>query len=757
MLKSYSKHNRELTKLIILFVINCLLSSETLYAQTNNFKLGKSNQSIGTNRENMRTNNYKVGQFGWLSAAIQEQHPEFYYPSFTDYNAAGWFILDPHNVGRGDFDGDGKQDLMISWAIFPHTIERNVRATFTVLLNNGDGSLRYAPEIFENDTTLRRFFCYRAAVADFNMDGRDDIVAGSMGMIKRNPDGTYTNKFEPIPLALSTPEGKLKDASGNIEGQEKGGLPKDFSFAHDLAVGDVSGDGAPDIYQGKILLINNGKGFFKNLTDSLQGEMRPNSAYLMSSAIGDLNNDGIGDIVAAYSDGAPNNESGYIMMSKNGDKSFKKRELIKLPPGIFSPGNNKFNFTTLCDIDNNGFKDIIIAVTRANPYYEGRKIQVIMNKGNGLFVDETNIRVKSKDYLEKAHGEGSLYVADVNNDGQMDIIHSSKDQETHGVTIYLNKGGILEVMDDSVLAWVQNWQIKGFENLRNPNSYNKSEKMYPLDLDGKGGIDFISLVTKPHMVWPPIEATEFIFYSILSLGNCKATKPLFDKTNFSFCTGDSLKLSISNFNKGDSLFWNTNNKIEAAQSKTKYFRNTDKLFVTLKDSMGCTATSDTISLIRNSLPATPTITKDSGNNLVSTSTFGNLWYKDGVATSDTTQIIKPSLTGTYSVKSIQNGCYSLLSSSYYYVITGISELEDGKYIKFFPNPTQESIEISHNLNDLKTVNISLYDSNGRILLGRSDIMDGQRISLQGLQNGVYLVRLFSSDGKNNVVSKIIKL
>lgn len=757
MQESNFKFSRGITYIVILFVIDCILTTGKIHAQTNNFKLGKSNQTLGGNREYMRTNNYKVGPFGWLSAAIQEKHPEFYYPTFTDYNAAGWFILDPHNVGRGDFNGDGKQDLVISWSIFPHTIERNVRATFTVLLNNGDGSLRYTPEIFENDTTLRRFFCYRVATADFNMDGRDDIVAGSMGMIKRNPDGTYTNKFEPIPLALSTPDGKLKDASGNIEGQETGGLPKDFSFAHDLAVGDVNGDGVPDIYQGKILLINDGKGFFRNLTDSLPNEMRPNFAYLMSSVIGDLNNDGIGDMVAAYSDGAPNNESGYIMLSKNGDKSLKKRELIKLPPGIFGPGNNKFNYTTLCDIDNNGLKDIVISVTRADPYYEGRKIQVIMNKGNALFIDETNIRVKSKEYLEKAHGEGSLFVADVNNDGQMDIIHSSKDQSTHGVTIYLNKGGILEVMDDSALAWVQNWQIKGFENFRNPNINNKSEKMYPLDLDGKGGIDFISTVSKPHLIWPPVEATELIFYSILSLGNCKATKPVFDKTNFSFCAGDSLKLSISNFNKGDSLIWNTNNRIDAVQSKTKYFKSTEKLFVFVKDSMGCTATSDTIPLTIKNLPTTPSITKDADNNLVSTATFGNLWYKDGMATTDTTKVIKPSLPGSFSVKSIQYGCTSLLSSNYYYIITGISQLEDGKYISFFPNPTKDIIEIRHNLSGAKPLRFSLYDNGGKKLLENADVNSGESISLQGLQSGVYLIRLHSSDGKNNLVSKIIKL
>ena len=39
--------------------------------------------------------------------------------------------------------------------------------------------------------------------SDFNNDGTDDIVAASMGMIKRNSDGTHVTEYEQIPLTLS--------------------------------------------------------------------------------------------------------------------------------------------------------------------------------------------------------------------------------------------------------------------------------------------------------------------------------------------------------------------------------------------------------------------------------------------------------------------------------------------------------------------------------------------------------------------------
>lgn len=493
---------------LILHILITFISLSGIYCQSENLFIGESALEVVEPDYN-DTQYYKVSSFGWLGTIIFESHDEFYYPTINDYQPPGYFSINGNGTALGDFNSDGKQDLVITWNVTPHTIERQFSIpTFTVLLNNGDGSLKYTPDIFEDEMNFNTFSAHRTIVADFNSDGKPDIIASSQAMIKRNTDGTYTTKHDPIPLALSTPEGKLKDATANIEGQEDNGIPVGYEIGHDLSAGDVNGDGFPDVYTGKVLLLNNGLGVFENATDFLPQELKPSPEYIMSSAIGDLNNDGVGDIVSAHSDGSP--VSGYILLSRNGDISFENRELIQLPVGKFGIENTKFNYVILHDVDSDGLLDIVFSVTRSNPYYTGLNIQLIMNKGDGVFVDETEARVNSPNYLDNMSGGGILSIADANNDGVSDIIQSGVES-----VIYLNNGGNFEVFNRESYAFLQRWQIKGYEDYKEfyPDAPNQS---FPIDLDGKGGVDFISYLEKAKSGSNTSEPTETVFYSILS-------------------------------------------------------------------------------------------------------------------------------------------------------------------------------------------------------------------------------------------------
>jgi hypothetical protein len=117
-------------------------------------------------------------------------------------------------TGSGDFNGDGKQDLILALADFQ---AGNVGAV--IFLGNGDGTFQNPTFLTLSQTSQLDSPVPGFAVQDFNLDGKPDLVFGNGQLALGNGDGTF---------AFGTP---LFTDSGN--------------FFYSLASIDLSGNQIP--------------------------------------------------------------------------------------------------------------------------------------------------------------------------------------------------------------------------------------------------------------------------------------------------------------------------------------------------------------------------------------------------------------------------------------------------------------------------------------------------------------------------------
>jgi VCBS repeat protein/centrosomal CEP192-like protein/ASPM-SPD-2-Hydin domain-containing protein/FG-GAP repeat protein len=178
-------------------------------------------------------------------------------PSWAQFETRATHTLPPGvwSVATGDFNGDGKLDLVIL-----------DDGGFSVSLGNGDGT-------FQKATFYSTQLAYSLAVADFNNDGKLDIVVANENL---NP---------------STVSVYLGNGDGTFQAPIDSNTTNDNIF---VATGDFNGDGKMDIVviDGPIsVLLGNGDGTFQAPSDD--------GSFIGPQwlAVGDFNNDHKLDVV----------------------------------------------------------------------------------------------------------------------------------------------------------------------------------------------------------------------------------------------------------------------------------------------------------------------------------------------------------------------------------------------------------------------------------------------------------------------------
>jgi len=235
-------------------------------------------------------------------------------------------------------------------------------------------------------------------------------------------------------------------------------------------------------------------------------------------------------------------------------------------------------------------------------------------------------------------------------------------------------------------------------------------------------------------------------------------KPTFDKTTYTVCGTDSTIVKLTNFAKADSTIWYINGSVKTTNIDQLSFKNADTFYVKKIDANGCIKNSDQIILKKFNLPAAPTISRDTANNLVSSVAFNNTWYKDAKAITDTTQKIKPSGAGSYTVTTTENGCASKISNAYYYLVTDIIKLSAEEFIKLAPNPFQGQLNFDFNVKAYQKLNVEVFElTTGTRRASQQNVLPGSILSFGYLAPGTYIIKVSSNDQKLSHQFKMIKL
>jgi VCBS repeat protein len=232
---------------------------------------------------------------------------------------------DPTEIAVGDFDGDGRPDL----AIANHGVPR-----VTILLGNGRGGFRPAPG---SPLTVRsRPHPHTIAACDLDGDRKLDLVI----------DSFQENRF-----TLLRGDGRGGFAVPG-EAIEAGRRPY-----RNLRLADLDGDGRCDLVAANFpersvtLLIGNGRGGFSGASSPIS----PAGPSPFAIALGDLDHDGKVDLILANYSGHisdPGGDGLTFLLNQGGGR-------FRLGPKI--PTGRGSGDAASGDVDGDGFADAVTA------------------------------------------------------------------------------------------------------------------------------------------------------------------------------------------------------------------------------------------------------------------------------------------------------------------------------------------------------------------------------------------------------------
>lgn len=276
-----------------------------------------------------------------------------------------------------DYDNDGYLDLFI-------TNTRDNR----IYHNTGEGTFRDVTASTGIPTDSKG----RAAVfADLDLEGDLDLFIATSSqnrLYRNNSDGTFA---------------EIGDEVG-IGGEEV------ISNSRDVAFGDFDDDGDIDLF---VVNQNGSNQYYDNLRQSYFRDITIQTGLASDGgsgavAVGDYNNDGYLDLFLTNMTGGRhllyrNRGDGTFEVDTQSDSTFESiREISGLDAAF-------------CDVDNDGYLDLLVAGTSKDKTKKSRGLWLFYNNGAGKYLDASIL------LPELPEAGSQVEVTDYDNDGDLDI------------------------------------------------------------------------------------------------------------------------------------------------------------------------------------------------------------------------------------------------------------------------------------------------------------------------------------------------
>lgn len=292
----------------------------------------------------------------------------------------------PDALAVGDFNRDGKEDLAVL---------NGDTATVSLLFGRGNGDFgpRRAVRVPKNADSL--------GVADLNRDGKLDLIVGVEA--SQGKQGT-------ISVRLGHGDGTF--AVRRTYGLGYGAGTRRVAA---LAIADLNRDRRLDILTASgdrvRVLLGRGDGTFGARHAYVAGA----NGSITSFALGDLNGDGVKDVIAGSQEGVNQPAGALSVLLGRGNGAFRAAHTdatnFLIPDKL-----------AVADLNRDGKRDLLVANTADVVDYDGGPnycaLVVSLGRGDGTFS-------QAAEYDFGSQGSSAFKLADFNGDGDTDLLVAS--------------------------------------------------------------------------------------------------------------------------------------------------------------------------------------------------------------------------------------------------------------------------------------------------------------------------------------------